>query len=157
MTANLQAAIRRIDGAPGTSALPLLAQRAGVDRRLISRVLAGQPINGSAYLKLCGSLGLDPVTGETVPVVAIGEIEWEEFAYDVMMGHKFSGLTIRACAKIANIKPSTYFRATRGLPISAENYLAICSFAELHPHYFTKGFTGNIPSNSEQPRPEATA
>lgn len=157
MTANLQAAIRRIDAGPGTSALPLLAQTADVDRRLISRVLAGQPINASAYLKLCGALGLDPVTGKPVPATAIGNIEWWFFAGDLREKRIAKKLTCRAAAEEAGIAPTTFFRAEAGISVSAESYLALCRFIGLHPHHYTRGFTGNNLWNSHAPRSETAA
>jgi hypothetical protein len=46
-----------------SSQVVILADRAGVPRRLAAKARAGRLIGAEAYLKLCSALGLDPTTG----------------------------------------------------------------------------------------------
>ena len=138
---NLSNEARKI--AAERAGLAALAVRADVPRRAISRILAGQPVNAGTYLRVCGALGIDPVTGESCPPVGGFDIQWWLFACGVKMTRMLHQFSTRRAARLIKVSGATISRAEAGRPISAESYLALCAFIGTHPHHYANSFTGN--------------
>jgi hypothetical protein len=144
---NLAPHLKPRQRAPGE--LAALAVSAGVPRRIVSRAAAGQPINASAYLKICSAIGLDPVTGKECPsVIHWGDIQWWFFACGLKVTRMLRKLSIRDVVLLTGVSGATISRTEAGRPISAENYLALCAFIGVHPHHYAHRFTGNNQCNS---------
>jgi hypothetical protein len=139
---NLAQVLKEI--APSPRALSALAVRADLSRRVIGRAASGQAINASAYLRLCGLLGLDPVNGDKHEPREIGDVQWWFFGWGVKGARLLRKTSVRQAARISGVCNATICRAEQGRPISAESYLALCSFIGAHPHHFT----GNSQCNS---------
>jgi hypothetical protein len=146
LAVNLCAEVRKMPA--DSRALAALAVRAGVPRRAISRIAAGQPVNAGVFLNVCGALALDPVTGGRRPLAVGFEIQWWFFAYGLKGARMLRKLSVRRAAQLANVSVATISRAEAGRPISAESYLALCAFIGRHPHHYARRFTGNVQCNS---------
>jgi hypothetical protein len=104
------------------------AVRADVPRRAISRILAGQPVNAGTYLRVCGTLGIDSVTGESRPPAGGFDIQWWAFASGIKMTRMLHKLSTCRTASLIKVSAATISRAEAGRPISAESYLALRAF-----------------------------
>jgi len=143
---NLRHHLETHQHAPG--GLASLAVRANVPRRAVSRILAGQPINADTYLKVCGAVGIDPVTGESCPPSTGFDIQWRIFAIGIRAARILHKLSTRDAASLIRVSSATISRAEAGRPIRVESYLALCAFVGTHPHHYANGFTGNYQCNN---------
>ena len=97
------------------------------------------------------------MTGESCPPAGGFDIQWWLFACGIKMTRMLHKLSTRRTASLTKVSAATISRAEAGRPISAQSYLALCTFIGTHPHHYTPGFTGNSLCNSLAEKPIADA
>lgn len=130
-----------------------LAERAGVNGRLVRRAVRGIDINAGAYLKLCGAIGIDPVTGKNTKPQQIGDLSWSAVGCGLRMSRMFRrhGM-LDVEREIGDISKTTISRVEHGEPASIDHLLAICRYIGPHPHHYVVSlFHGeHKPGNEKQ-------
>jgi hypothetical protein len=112
---------------------------AGVGPATLQRVLAEAQIRPDIYLKLCGALGIDTMTGEAAETKQIGDLDWDLLGLGFRLTRRVRGLrTVRAAAKAIGdgASPATLSRLENGQPISINGVIAICKFIGTKPEHY---------------------
>lgn len=114
-----------------------LCDQAGIDRRHGARSMRGRRIPADPFLALCAVVGIDPATGEVVPVSEAAPVLWWFFSCGISVRRHLDRLNIRDAARLAGVSPSTFSAAERGKPVAAESYVKLSAYVGIHPLGFT--------------------
>ncbi|MEI9804064.1 MAG: hypothetical protein WDN48_05870 [Pseudolabrys sp.] len=141
MTASVPAkrlgkAFRAITGNGDPGQVISFARQWGIDGRLGRRAAKDIEINASAYLRLCGAVGIDPATGRPAPAEEFTDIDWRLVSLTVCMTLIEKSLSIRAAAKRWKLSPAAVVRLREGEPVNVENFLAFCKATGAKPTKF---------------------
>ena len=129
----------RTDGGK-PEAVVAFARAHGVDGRVARRAARGIDINASDYLRLCGALGICPVTGGATEPKVLADIDWRLVGLKVCAtligspGDK--SMPMRKAAKSWRIALAALARMKSGQPVSVDNLLRLCRGLGVHPHLF---------------------
>lgn len=135
-----------------------VAKRAGVWPQLAHRVAETigrtnvKAFEAPAFVQLCASIGLDPVSGEPVSVSSIGPFVPEHFAVAVKLTRLTAKMTQREAAKAWGVEKTVPYRAEKGIPISVAPFLAICRAMNRHPFEFMRCTMFHAEHNLRQER-----
>lgn len=119
-----------------------LARDAHVRGRLVHRLAATvgrqnvRPFDGAAFICLCASFGLDPLSGEACEARAHGGFSHEQFACAVKIARFMKKLSLRAAAKEFGVEQTALNRMENAIPISVPSTLQICRAMSRHPFDF---------------------
>lgn len=98
------------------------------------RAVAGLRINASDFLRLCGRLQIDPLTGERGPMAHDpGPLCSQMVGAGCALQRHLKKLSMRAAADEIGVSASTLHRLEQNLPVSIESILAVCAFIGVHP------------------------
>ena len=113
-----------------------LASAWSIPPQSMRRYAKGRPINATDYLKICGAIGHDPVTGGSGSLQQrIGDIDWRFIALALHGQRMLRGQTVRsACKAIGGISSATICRLEAGRECTIEHFLAICRYVGKHPY-----------------------
>jgi DNA-binding Xre family transcriptional regulator len=113
-----------------------LPARAGVDSSAVQRAYSEQPIKPSAYIKLCGALGISVATGEAAPVRILGEINWRALALGFEITRQMRKLTLRQIVTTIGTSKASLSRLENGKAISINGVIAVCGFIGTSPEHY---------------------
>lgn len=116
-----------------------IARAAGVGPTAISRVVAGQPVRAEAYLRLCGAVGINSLTGEPAPIQPVGDIDWGMLALAVELRRRVRKIkSQRALARAigGQVSHVTLSRFEKHKRVSAEHLVAVCRFLGIPPDHY---------------------
>jgi len=118
-----------------SSQVVILADRAGVPRRLAAKARAGRLIGAEAYLKLCSALGLDPTTGlvKVTTTSPQARCQWWLVGSVVFFRRTQKRQGIRAAAREIGISTATLSRAENGRPVAIDSLLHLAAYVQLPP------------------------
>lgn len=115
------------------------ARLAGVGPTAISRVVAGQPVRAESYLRLCGAVGINSLTGEPAPSRPVGDIDWGMLALAVELRRRVRKIkSQRALARAigGQVSHVTLSRFEKRKRVSAEHLVAVCRFLGIPPDHY---------------------
>lgn len=114
-----------------------LAIEAGVDRPRAFQARRGVTVPASDFMRLCGAIGLDPLSGDRIAPRATGDVAWWALGAAITMAraaNKHPG--IRDAARAAR----THIRALSDVdnlkPVCVTTFLKLCRYVEISPFVF---------------------
>lgn len=142
----LSAALCAITGNGDPERLVAFARMSGIGGVYARRAAKGIPINVDSYLKLCGAIGIDPVTGKARQPLRHNDLDWKRLGRELRQRRTAREQSVREAAKHIGISISTISRiendGNRASPLSRsqniESALAVCGYLGTHPYDYAK-------------------
>ena len=111
-----------------------LGQSIGATPRITFYASQGQPIPAEFYLKFCGKLGIDPVSGKPRAAMEVGSFHWKLLGAAVKLCRHFRhDIGRRKAAEQIGISPTSLLKLERGQPIATDLMLKACAWLTIHP------------------------
>src|SRR5690349_15121699 len=106
----LAAAVRAATNGLRSEQVTSLASRTDLDGRTIHRASKAIPVSVETHIKLCGILGIDPLSGFHMHKRAVTGFAWDRLASDLAALRRQRCKDMRGAAKEAGIGLATLFR-----------------------------------------------
>lgn len=109
------------------------AKTAGLKPNMLGRAAIRSAISAGNLIRICGAIGLDPMTLEPCECQALGEFSLGLFALGLNIRRRLRKHSLRKVAAAAGLKHLSVHRAEGREPVAIKATLAICKYIGVHP------------------------
>ncbi|WP_020178066.1 hypothetical protein [Methylopila sp. M107] len=110
----------------------------GIDH--VQMATLGRPGRADKVLAICAALALDPLTLRPLDAAVPrfeGRLFWKGFGCGLTLVRMVNGHAQRRVERLAGVPLATVCRAEMGRPIEIHGYVALCAYAQRHPHLWS--------------------
>jgi hypothetical protein len=115
-----------------------ITANAGVTPRQAANAISGRPVSAIAHLRLCASLGLDPLPQIAHPPVPPADFDAVVFALAFRLRRALLGHSERQAAAAMKVSPSTICRIENAHEMTITVVLKACRYVGGHPFTYFK-------------------